>query len=377
MDRRNTNFPTECAKLLSKAYDSSDYKKTLKYYQILTSEYFVQGLSKGLYINHQMGLGKTLNTYHILFRLMNYGPVKNRPKKYIVIAPKSLQDNFKKSAKKYAEIVGNDINLKDINFIRFSHTIEKQIRDIDDRVHDDPFNMDKKADLVGKLPNLNGYVVVIEESHLFLRRLSHGSESMLRLYDLLLTSDCRIIMLSGSLVASSAFELVPAMNLLAGSRVFPENEEEFENLFIDRKNNKLLNKTVFQNRIYGLVSCMKSEYLSGNDQSAFPTELESEVVKIPMTNLQYQSYIGVRTKEVEAVSKLSGNVRISKVVNRFQSSSSKLGSYRVRSRQYCNFIPPPRIEKMFLERDYTPQDLINEIEKIINKYTFGQYKRRL
>ena len=134
---------------------------------------------------------------------------------------------------------------------------------------------------------------------MFLRRLSNGSDSVIRLYELLMVSKCRIVMLTGSLIGSSPFELAPAFNMLSGEVIFPEVEADFEKYFIDIENNKMKNKAIFQNRIYGLVSRMKLDYLSDEDKKLFPTLYPIEVVRIKMDDDQFNSYSIARLDELK------------------------------------------------------------------------------
>ena len=362
MDRKRTNFTSDVAKYLEKAFESSTYKDKLKYYQILTTSYFTSNTSKGLYIWHHMGMGKTLNTYHIMFENMK---IDKSYSKYTIIAPRALQENFKKSARTYTDIVGEKVDMGKVYFVKYSHTTEKQIaRSTTDEVND-PFNMDKKSDnLASKVKNLDGYCVILEEAHLFLRRLSHGSEYAIRLYDLIMKSKCRLIMLSGSLAASSPFEIAIAMNMLSGELLFPEDDESFMEIFYDSSENSIKNRAIFQNRCFGLVSRMKPEYLGSADEKLFPTKLETQVVKVPMDRAQLTTYLAVREKEVKDSAEMKNRKDRGTRVNRFQSSAGKVGSYRVRSRQSSNFPPNHVISEMYKKKEYTQAMLIDEINKM-------------
>jgi len=362
LDRRNTNFPTQLKDALMACYNSSDQKEVLRYYQILVGCYLKMNISKGLYLWHHMGMGKTLGAYHIMYEVMNTLDYK----KALVIAPRALVNNFKESQIKYEELTKNKLNRENIHFVKLSHTTEKQIAEIDPDSEIDPFGMEKKAKKLERLKNLNGFLIFIEEAHLMLRKISHGSESMIRLYDLMMTSDCKIVMLSGSLIAASPMELAAAFNLLAGEKIFPEIEEEFYNAFFDYNTRTIKNKFHFQDRIFGLVSRMKPEYLGKQDKSLYPTILPEQKIDIPMSRDQYSNYLRVREKEIEEEIK-SDNRRKARNVQKFQSTDSVMGSFRVRSRQYCNFIPSASIEKYYKDGDYDQNMLVEEIYKMDKK----------
>ena len=364
MNRKNTNFPSEVSTFLTEAYDSSKYKDTLKYYQILSSEYFRTGASKGLFLWHHMGLGKTLLTYHIIYVDME---TKSRYKKYVVIAPRALQENFKSSSNIYTNITGKQVDMEKVYFVKLSRTTEKQIA-IETREVDDPFNMDKKSkNITTRLNSLNGYTIIIEEGHLFFRRLAHGSEPTIRLYELIMKSDCKIIILSGSLIASTPFEIAPITNILSGERVLPENEEVFNELFYDEENNIIKNRAILQNRSFGLFSRMKPDYLGKTNEELFPKRLDTQIIKIPMTGNQLQEYIVIREEEIKTVENSGFSNKRSNRVDNFKSSNVKSGSYRIRSRQYSNFTPNAEIGQLYKHKSYTQSQLIQIIDKLEDK----------
>ena len=357
MDRTITNFPSHITAKLTKLLQSDKYKDSLKYYQILTAEYFKLNISKGLFLYHHMGFGKTVGSYHIMFEMLN----KNPDMKALVIAPRALLTNFKQSAKKYEQFTKNSLKMDKINFVKFSHTTEKQISVLDPDNQIDPFQFDAKARNANKLKNLNGYIIFIEEAHMFARRISHGSEAMIQLYELIMRSDCRVVMLSGSLIASSPFELVPIMNILSGETLLPETEDEFNDLFLNFADNKIKNRFAFQNRLFGLVSRMKPEYLGEIDKSKYPEALETLVVKIPMGEEQLQGYIIARTEEIKQEKEKKISQRKSRNTSKFKSSGSVSGSFRVRSRQLSNAVTSREIELLYKSKEYDQNLLIEKV----------------
>ena len=346
MNRRNTNFPSQLNSRLETFLSERSDKNGLKYYQELVAECLKTNASKGLYLYHHMGFGKTIASYHIINKL---------GMKTIVIAPKALIHNFRDSLKKYEQISGEKIDPNLINFVKLSHTTEKQMSLLDPDNSIDPFQLDDKAEKITQLKNLDGYLILIDEAHMFCRRISHGSQAMIRLYDLLNTSNCKIVMLSGSLIASSPFELSPIINLLSGETLFPETEEQFNQFYLDE--NRIANRALFQNRIYGLISRMKPEYLDNKDKDLYPEELETKIIRLPMDMNHFSSYLRVRDVEVKGSKGLKSFT--SSNVNRFQSSGKDSGSYRIRSRQMSNARTNADIEQMYKSNEYTQSSLID------------------
>lgn len=359
ISRANTNFPTEIEEVLNHRLNDETLAGNLKYYQILAAEYLKLNVSKGLFLNLHMGFGKTIGSYHIMAEMVKQNPGL----KILVIAPKSLIRNFQDSSKKYLDLTGTSVPADKISFVRLSSTIEKQIAENDPDSEIDPFEMDEKAAKVVKLNNLDNYLIFIDEAHLFARRISHGSAIMLKLYDMINISNCRLVMLSGSLVASGPFELAPIINLLSGEKLMPETEDEFEALFQDYETNSIKRKAFFQNRCYGLFSRMKPSYLKEADADMYPAEFEPKIVRIEMDSRQLDLYMGARDAEIKQGKESQAfGTKVSKNVNRFKSSKAGAGaSYRVRSRQLSNCIISKEIEKLYATKGYSQQEIIAAI----------------
>jgi hypothetical protein len=175
-------------------------------------------------------------------------------------------------------------------------------------------------------------------------------------------------MLSGSLIAASPFELAPILNMLSGEYLYPEIEEDFNEAFVDFKEMKIKNKFHFQDRAFGLISRMKPEYLGTVDKSMYPEVLPEVKADIPMDVNQYNNYLRVREKEIkeEKAKKIDIGKR-SHNKQKFKAAESVMGSFRVRSRQYCNFAPTAPIEKYYKQGDYDQETLIKEVKKMDKK----------
>lgn len=378
LNRKNTNFCTAITAKLLEQYEASEYKTSLAYYQILVGEYMAMNVSKGLLLGMVPGSGKTASSYHIAAKLLEDDPTL----KCLIIAPKTLVKNFQNSAARYEEFTGKHLDMSKFFFVRSSISTEKQIallNPIEVSVFDSNYKFDPKAtnaktlsrslktkaeNIVKTLTNLDGYVIFIEESHMFNRKIINGSPSVLRLYDLMMKSKCRIVMLSGSLISSSPFELAPMMNLLAGERVFPENQQEFEELFVDTQTNTMMNVRTFQDRIFGLVSRVKTEYFSEEDLKDYPTKLPEIVHRLPMDKRHLANYITTRERELDdehAMSKGKNNSTKRVTFDRFSTGAKTSGTYRVRSRQACNFVPSSLMLKYFKERGHPQSDIDAEV----------------
>jgi hypothetical protein len=110
--------------------------------------------------------------------------------------------------------------------------------------------------------------------------------------------------------------------------LLPTDHEQFVNLFIDGLSIK--NSQLFMRRIQGLVS-----YFKGADERLLPKRLEEEntLVKIPMSEEQFNRYLEARWIEVQRESRKGRSPNL----------DDEMGSFRMTSRLVCNFAIPPEL----------------------------------
>lgn len=113
------------------------------------------------------------------------------------------------------------------------------------------------------------------------------------------------------------------------NKALPDDKEVFESLFIENKRKviKFVNTNMFQRRIIGLVSYFRSS--QEKLMPKFDRDTDMEIVKIEMSNYQFEKYNLARIEERKTETKYS------------ESSSS----YRVFSRAFCNFVFPQFINR--------------------------------
>jgi superfamily II DNA or RNA helicase len=119
--------------------------------------------------------------------------------------------------------------------------------------------------------------------------------------------------------------------------LFSEDNEEFEDYFVNHEARSIKNKDKFTNRIYGLVSYYGDLYFeSDKEKPNFPKELETIVEKIPMSHTQFARYMSARITEREESRRIfkHGKARFSSL------SGSASTTYRVKSRQISNYCIP-------------------------------------
>jgi superfamily II DNA or RNA helicase len=127
---------------------------------------------------------------------------------------------------------------------------------------------------------------------------------------------------------------------------FPTDQILFDNLFLDKENNTIINKEIFSRRILGLVSYFKPS----QNKSDFPTILNENIIKLPMSRAQYLAYETVRLEEIdedaEKFSKSSNKkekTNLRKKINDAllnNANNHESSKYRIFSRATCNFSYP-------------------------------------
>lgn len=362
MNRNNTNFSTELYENLKNAMETSQLSDKLQYHQRLVLE-SIGLLKKGLYLWHDMGLGKTILSIaiaHVCIKL-----------DYLVVCiiPKALQGNYKDGIKQYNDIMKDTPGFQPItedlfNFVTKSHIVNKNLSKIVSPQQ--MFESDRTPVKISSIKRKT--IFIIDEAHQISQLISNGSEEWTHFYFTIMNSPLvRVFMLSGSLFSSSPFELVPIANMLSGEELFPENYEQFMSTFWNQTERKMKNRGTFQNRLNGLFSRMALTYLEKETVNLYPEAKPTEVVRCKMDRYQYESYMLAREKEVED-KRIKGERASRPVVKKFESPTKDSSSYRVRSRQYSNFPPPPQVEELYSNGDYTKEQLNAILAKISSDY---------
>jgi superfamily II DNA or RNA helicase len=145
--------------------------------------------------------------------------------------------------------------------------------------------------------------------------------------------------------------------------IFPDDEDEFNDLFI--RDDKFINKNMFQRRIVGLTSY----YMMKNSEN-FPDKLPEKIVKATMSSHQYELYQQAREKEKKqerrTAQQLSKRKRGEKITT----------LARVFSREFSNFVFPEEIIRPFKKIKFMTaamQKNANNDEKEITTEEFKTY----
>lgn len=341
MQRNNTNFPTENAVKITALYkkyqEEKEVKKgwanSLSYHQYVVREIMTNpeygigdnGNSRGLLVYHTMGMGKTRLAASVTVSMLS-------KKEVVVFLPKGLQENFEKTLTKLSPKNPEKISYVSMDAYNAS----------------DQFNRKKKY---GPLDNK---LLIVDEAHNFFRSIinSGGDQTnSMKIYELIMSAkNLKILFLTGTPSSKDPFELVPCFNMLAGVNLFPSFYNEFYKLYV--KDNKIINKSKFQNRILGMVSHVNPAWKSTpeeadikqpGDDNWFPVQLPTEVVKVEMGKMQYSAYLQAREQE----NKESVGAKFTPKEHAMSMpGSGKKGSktYNVKSRNASTFYRPLQLE---------------------------------
>lgn len=387
----STNIPKTNATLeikhtidnIANGYDKDT--EYLQQYQYLVREYLAKSGSRGVLIFHSPGFGKSITAASITEYIRQHEPTR----KIILLLSKSLQDNFRGNIRKYIKATGSDRSGKSgkseepdtvldtkYKFVSLNASnMYTQISSIDktEAAIEYDKSLGKLDDMfIGTGAFLENSIIIIDEVHNFSVSIKNGSKNATTLYNKIMhTKNIKLVFLTGTPIVNTPFELVPIFNMLRGyirdgrerGTLFPENEEKFNAFFVDYENNDILNKEVFQNRITGLCSYYGNRYFGDQRITGFPEEKPLKIVPVVMSDFQLVKYQEIRSiEEKEESGRFSKTQRAERFIDKNRSDSKS--SYRIRSRQVCNFAIPDYAMEEFRDG--------NSIRKRANVYKIKQ-----
>jgi hypothetical protein len=222
---------------------------------------------EGILLNHYMGLGKTISG---LLYSSYYN--KKEIRKIILILPEFLISTWKSEIK----IKGFDINIDEIIFIRYENFID----DID-ILYKDYKKYSKKF-------FNNNHVLVIDESHKLteeFNKLKNNKNKKLEKYYEMLKGINRKILLTGTPIFQSIYDLNYQINIVAGKDLLPLNELSFDREF---KKNSLIKSGLYGWLVPLLKITLPLQMLYGITHTSLFISSVQPIAKI--SNLEQDSY---------------------------------------------------------------------------------------
>lgn len=320
MERNNTSFPIQITSKIKELYNlyekDNKWNSLLAYYQyivkhIVTDKKYKIKDGRGLLLYFTMGMGKTRTAVSIAMSVENMS--------VIVILPKSLQSNFEDTIKYIEKKTGENIKNK-LKYVSM-----------------DAYNSANQLDKIES--GIDNSLIIIDEAHNFFRAIINGSQesNAYKIYEQLMNArNIKIIFLTGTPISKNPFELVPCINLLAGTNILPIQYDQFNDLYVDLINRDIKNKQYLANRILGLVSYMT---MSETSKHMFPTELPIIISKVEMSSIQYRKYLQVREKE-ENDKKNKEYIRNERRSPLSLPKQVSMSSYYIKSRSISNYVDP-------------------------------------
>lgn len=404
----NTNFSSEITDALRKymiekgmlipnKFDDLNANTKLMSYQKVLQEYMTRVIensdeASGFAIIHGLGSGKTFTAIII---------AESTPRKVVVLSPKSLRVNFiselKKFIKKYAlpesyAEMPEDMKKKarkrvdaliDLKYKFVSSNSGTSAQQLDDLIFDDFGALSDEGNNKKKNP-LDDKLLIIDEAHNFTKACvnTDGANAGKILHTIMNANNLKRILLTGTPIVSNPFELSPFFNLLRGYMdkngkvtgkkkgdalftALPEDYDTFNEYFVDQETGLIKNKSLFQNRIVGLVS-----YFQGirDESREILAELKpTEVKKIPMSEYQWRAYARARKGEQdEERIRAHSSSKFKKMHGKIPKRDT-VSTFRVKSRQASNFVLPPRLQEKQLDSRQRKQMSAAEIDRYYEK----------
>jgi hypothetical protein len=322
MNRNTTkifSFISEKAKEYNIEYENE--KNKLRRHQFIVNKFFTNiqfDHIKGMLFYHSMGSGKTITSISIALEF-----IKNFKEKVIIMANKSLHQNYLFDIKKYLTL--NNMSEKDINTLIENNFI---------------FLSMNASNIVAKFKSINikKKLLIVDEAHNMFNAVVNGSQNMTEIYNIIRNeTNLKLILLSGTPIVNTPYESVICFNLLINKKynILPENYADFLNYFIDIDNDDLykLRLDKLGNRIVGLISHYENEV-----NEDFPKNLGIEIIKCPMTKTQTEQYFIFKNMELEKQSNYFSKNR-GKNIGIAKNAKGSIGDYKIKTRMLSNILP--------------------------------------
>lgn len=348
IDRNSTDFPLSLEAGINKLLLEWDASGFLKKHQYAAVHYMMNNpAARGLYVIHGMGWGKTVLAAALAWNLKK----KYKSWKVILVAPLTLQENFRHNLEKFARNTGVgradvDAFMADYRFVPLnSGVMFRKLKNAGKT--DEVMALEKQLEAFQSFSAdedfLENSIVIVDEFHHLSNGITNGSRNALAFYDAVMrTKRIKLFALSGTPIMKHPFELVPAYNMLAANPtartppLLPEIFTEFCDMFISADGKSPAHADVFTNRIMGLTS-YAGPLFSDGIPDGFPELLPMDTRRIPMSMYQWHRYAIARAREKDMNSSQFQRVKASQ--QRFGHAQTS-STYRVESRQASNFVFP-------------------------------------
>lgn len=337
----------------------SGFKPPFLHQQFVTEYMLPTNPYRGLLLDHDLGSGKTRTAIATAENYRKLGI------KILILLPATLKPTWMNELKTW----GNEDIRRPTGYENLSPN-EKSIIDmnIDQKIATGykfvSYNAANTLDLLKTVVGgeLKHHLVIADEVHnLISMMVNPTGKKGLKLYQTLMNAiDCKFLFLSATPLLNTPFELGIMFNILRGYMtykntkytLFPENEAEFEEYFIDYETKKIRNPELFKKRIIGLVS-----YYYGAKGDVYPELVMQPPSEIEFSDYHFNKYSVARLAEIEKEAKsskgdkqklanLSGVKTKPTTTGAAQVNKAEVKStFRIFSRQFSNYVFPEKIKR--------------------------------
>jgi len=220
-------------------------------HQQIVLDYFPTSKYKGLLLYHKLGSGKSCTSIMVADKMLQDKQIK----KVYVITPGSLRKNW---LDEYCKKCGlnSDFLKKNFTFITYNYNISEAITKLD----------------------FNDSLVIIDEAHNLINGAKNSSKNPLAIYNKIINSNCRVLVLTGTVIFNNIYEWCLMINLLKDNIC---KDVIVDNVFHPEKYNESL---LSSENLEGIIS-----YFPG-DQGYFPDVIYNEPINVFMSYLQEARY---------------------------------------------------------------------------------------
>lgn len=347
--------------ILKKEYPNDEY-----IHQRVVINYFTENIRnkpRGLLVYHPPGYGKTITAMKLAEKL---------GRKTIIFAPKSVHAQFQLELKRIRNVksrndVDNFLRYINENYMFVSSNASTKLKDLKKAAY--LLNPKKFSDK----NYLDDLLIIVDEAHsVFSSIVSYKSEIGTQIYRLFYGSrNTKFLFLTATPIINSPFESAIIFNLCRGPLVdfrgmkkdlFPTDDDMFEKYFIDRKTNLITNENVFLRRISGLVS-----HYPGSKESQMPIVKSDDIVRIPMSEFQFEKYVAARKEEIEKDRFYIHEEKVS--MGDLKTKGKKMSTtFRSKSRRMSNFVFPETIDRT-IPKNLKPGAREKKIKSIVAQLT--------
>jgi len=349
IDRNNTNVSNVINEIIKQIKE--DYKKDdtfwgnyLSQYQYICKNFVCRPEnsihSRGMLFMWDTGVGKTRGACSIILDSIHSGM------NVVIICAKTLHNNIRSTLDKMnndkiqfeKQKTGGKSKTTDVELIKLGKTKKEyerlKVSTIDNikYVALDAFNSAKQLEEININKLENPTLIVVDEVHNLTSSIITSETSNARkIYNILMKcNNIKIILLSGTPIVKSPFEIVPLFNLLSGYELLPTSYNIFNDIYMKGKNKEKL-----QNRLMGLVSSVINldDTKKAGDKGWYPVELPLIVDRVEMEPSHYRDYLFVRGLEDKEMQYFGSKPKS----NRMVIESAKSGSYYVKSRTISTY----------------------------------------